>query len=140
MKGKCNMDDNVSLKNNGVNIVVFLYYLKEKYLKYFICIEKVVVLVFFFFEGFCLMFNCLNEQLIQLEWKQKGVVDMYFNVYQLLDGMLCFICLVILLFQLDLLKMVIIDELEFGLYLVVVNKLVVLIKKVFREVQIIIFI
>ena len=31
MKGKCNMDDNVSLKNNGANIAAFLYYLKEKH-------------------------------------------------------------------------------------------------------------
>lgn len=36
--------------------------------------------------------NRLNEQLIQLEWKQKGAVDTYFNAYQLSDGTLRFIC------------------------------------------------
>lgn len=45
MKGKCNMDDNVSLKNNGANIAAFLYYLKEKHPKHFIRIEKAVASV-----------------------------------------------------------------------------------------------
>lgn len=45
MKGKCNMDDNVSLKNNGANIAAFLYYLKEKHPKHFTRIEKAVASV-----------------------------------------------------------------------------------------------
>ena len=101
MKGKCNMDDNVSLKNNGANIAAFLYYLKEKHPKHFTRIEKAVASVSPFFEGFCLMPNRLNEQLIQLEWKQKGTVDTYFNAYQLSDGTLRFICLATLLLQPD---------------------------------------
>lgn len=138
MKGKCNMDDNVSLKNNGANIAAFLYYLKEKHPKHFTRIEKAVASVSPFFEGFCLMPNRLNEQLIQLEWKQKGAVDTYFNAYQLSDGTLRFICLATLLLQPDLPKTVIIDEPELGLHPVAVNKLAALIKKASREAQIII--
>ena len=138
MKGKCNMDDNVSLKNNGANIAAFLYYLKEKHPKHFTRIEKAVASVSPFFEGFCLMPNRLNEQLIQLEWKQKGTVDTYFNAYQLSDGTLRFICLATLLLQPDLPKTVIIDEPELGLHPVAVNKLAALIKKASREAQIII--
>lgn len=48
--------------------------------------------------------NRLNEQLIQLEWKQKGTADTYFNAYQLSDGTLRFICLATLLLQPDLAK------------------------------------
>lgn len=82
--------------------------------------------------------NRLNEQLIQLEWKQKGTVDTYFNAYQLSDGTLRFICLATLLLQPDLPKTVIIDEPELGLHPVAVNKLAALIKKASREAQIII--
>ncbi|WP_333616357.1 AAA family ATPase, partial [Bacteroides pyogenes] len=138
MKGKCNIDDNVSLKDNGANIAAFLYYLKEKHPKHFTRIEKTVASVSPFFEGFNLMPNRLNEHLIELEWKQKGAVDTYFNAYQLSDGTLRFICLATLLLQPNLPKTVIIDEPELGLHPVAINKLAALIKKASGEAQIII--
>ena len=67
-----------------------------------------------FFDGFNLMPNRLNEQLIQLEWKQAGAVDTYFNAYQLSDGTLRFICLATLLLQPNLPQTIIIDEPELG--------------------------
>lgn len=138
MKGKCNVDDNVSLKNDGSNIAAFLYYLKEKYPKHFMRIEKTVASVSPFFEGFSLMPNRLNEQMIQLEWKQRGAVDTYFNAYQLSDGTLRFICLATLLLQPNLPKTIIIDEPELGLHPVAVNKLASLIKKASVEAQVIV--
>lgn len=138
MKGKCNIDDNLTLKNNGSNIAAFLYYLKEKFPKHFTRIEKTVASVSPFFEGFNLTPNRLNEQIIQLEWKQKGCVDSYFNAYQLSDGTLRFICLATLLLQPHLPKTIIIDEPELGLHPVAINKLSALIRKASKEAQIIV--
>lgn len=138
MKGKCNIDDNAVLKNNGSNIAAFLYYLKERYPKHFTRIEKTVASVSPFFDGFSLTPNRLNEGLIQLEWKQKGTIDTYFNAYQLSDGTLRFICLATLLMQPNLPKTIIIDEPELGLHPVAINKLAALIKKASKETQIII--
>lgn len=138
MKSKCNINDNVNLKSNGANIAAFLYYLKEKYPKHFMRIEKTVASVSPFFEGFNLMPNRLNEDIIQLEWKQKGAADTYFNAYQLSDGTLRFICLAALLLQPNLPRTIIIDEPELGLHPVAVNKLAALIKKASKEAQIII--
>ena len=138
MKAQCNINDNVSLRNNGANIAAFLYYLKEKHLKHFIRIEKTIASVSPFFEGFDLKPNRLNEDLIQLEWKQKGAMGTYFNAYQLSDGTLRFICLATLLLQPDLPKTIIIDEPELGLHPVAMNKLAALIKKASVESQIII--
>ena len=76
--------------------------------------------------------NRLNEQLIQLEWKQAGAVDTYFNAYQR------FICLATLLLQPNLPQTIIIDEPELGLHPVAVNKLAALIKKASAKTQIII--
>ena len=138
MKGKCNIEDNISLKSNGANIAAFLYYLKEKFPKHFARIEKTVASVSPFFDGFNLMPNRLNEQLIQLEWKQAGAVDTYFNAYQLSDGTLRFICLATLLLQPNLPQTIIIDEPELGLHPVAVNKLAAMIKKASAKTQIII--
>ena len=138
MKGKCNIDDNLSLRNDGSNIAAFLYYLKEKFPKHYRRIEKTVASVSPFFEEFNLFPNRLNENLIQLEWKQKGAADTYFNAYQLSDGSLRFICLATLLLQPNLPKTIIIDEPELGLHPVAINKLSALIKKASMTSQIII--
>ena len=138
MKGKCNIDDNLSLRNDGSNIAAFLYYLKEKFPKHYRRIEKTVASVSPFFEEFNLVPNRLNENLIQLEWKQKGAADTYFNAYQLSDGSLRFICLATLLLQPNLPKTIIIDEPELGLHPVAINKLSALIKKASATAQIII--
>ena len=138
MKGKCNINDNIALRNDGSNIAAFLYYLKEKYPKHFMRIQKTVASVSPFFEGFNLQPNRLNENLIELEWKQKGAADTYFNAYQLSDGTLRFICLATLLLQPNLPKTIIIDEPELGLHPVAINKLAALIKKVSVEAQMII--
>ena len=131
-------DDNVALKNNGSNIAAFLYFLQEKHPKHFVRIVKTIASVSPFFEGFNLKPNRLNEQLIQLEWKQKEAIGSYFNAYQLSDGTLRFICLATLLLQPKLPKTIIIDEPELGLHPVAINKLSALIKKASLESQIII--
>lgn len=138
MKGKSNVDDNHSLRTDGSNIAAFLYYLQEKFPKHFQRIEKTIASISPFFEGFKLHPNRLNEQFIQLEWKQKGGSDSYFNAYQLSDGTLRFICLATLLLQPHLPKTIIIDEPELGLHPLAINKLAALMKKTSQEAQIIV--
>ena len=138
MKSKCNINDNHFLRNDGANIAAYLYFLQEKHPKHFQRIEKAVASVSPFFEGFHLRPNRLNENIIELEWKQKGGYDTFFNAYQLSDGTLRFICLATLLLQPELPKTIIIDEPELGLHPIAINKLSSLIKKASYEAQIIV--
>ncbi len=138
IKGKSNLDDNYYLKNNGSNIAAFLYYLKEKHYKYFLRIEKTVQSIAPFFDRFVLAPNRLNEKQIQLEWREAGSPDTYFNAYNLSDGTLRFICLTTLLMQPEPPKTIIIDEPELGLHPVAIHKLAGLIRKASTNVQIIV--
>ena len=138
MKSKANIDDNIVLRRDGANIAPFLYFLQERYPKNFKRIEMAVQAVSPFFEGFALTPDRLNPKLIQLEWKQRGVEDAYFNAYQLSDGTLRFICLATLLLQPEPPQTIIIDEPELGLHPMAINKLSALIEKASDQSQIII--
>jgi predicted ATPase len=91
-----------------------------------------------FFEHFVLKPSRLNEEIIQLEWKEKGFQDSYFNAFHLSDGTLRFICLATLLMQPEPPATIIIDEPELGLHPVAINKLAALIRKVSDQAQVII--
>lgn len=138
MKSKSKVDDNRSLRKDGSNIASFLYYLQKKHPKCFTRIESTIRSVSPFFSSFALSPNRLNPDVIALEWKQKGVDDVYFNAYQLSDGTLRFICLATLLLQPEPPQTIIIDEPELGLHPMAINKLAALIKKVSEKSQIII--
>jgi len=138
MKGKCNIEDNYKLNRDGSNIASFLYFLQEKHPKYYKRIEFTIKSIAPFFERFVLQPSRLNEELIQLEWKEKGFPEAYFNAYHLSDGTLRFICLATLLMQPNPPKTIIIDEPELGLHPVAINKLASLIRKVSAKSQVII--
>lgn len=138
MKGNCNINDNRYLKRDGSNIAAFLYFLKLKEHKHFLRIEKTIQSIAPFFERFELSPNRLNESQIQLEWREIGASDSYFNAYHLSDGTLRFICLATLLMQPSPPKTIIIDEPELGLHPVAISKLAGLIRKAANQVQIII--
>lgn len=138
MKGNCNINDNKYLKKDGSNIAAFLFYLKEMQPKHFNRLERTVQSIAPFFEKFELSPNRLNPNQIQLEWKEVGAPDSYFNAYHLSDGTLRFICLATLLTQPKPPKTIIIDEPELGLHPVAINKLAGLIRKASKDVQIII--
>ncbi len=138
MKAKCNVDDNYILNRNGSNLAAFLYFLQEKHSKHFKRIEMTIRSIAPFFDRFVLKPSRLNEQYIQLEWKEKGFPDAYFNAYHLSDGTLRFICLAALLMQPEPPKTIIIDEPELGLHPVAVNKLASLIRKVSNKSQVIV--
>lgn len=129
MKMKSNVNDNFKLKRDGSNLAAFLYFLKEIHPLYFKKIEKTISAVAPFFDSFVLLPDRLNSEMIQLEWKEKGNYDTYFNAFSLSDGTLRFICLVTLLLQPNPPKTIIIDEPELGLHPYAINKIASLMKK-----------
>jgi predicted ATPase len=138
IKGMSDLNDNYRLKRDGSNLASFLYFLKERKPKHFKRIELTVKSIAPFFDRFDLKPNRLNPNMIQLEWKEKGFPDTYFNAFHLSDGTLRFMCLVTLLMQPTPPKTIIIDEPELGLHPVAVNKLAALIRKSSSQTQIII--
>ena len=138
MKAASQLHDNLSLKSDGKNIAAFLYYLQQKHPKHFKRIEMNIQAVSPFFASFNLNPDRLNEEIIRLEWKQKGAEETYFNAYQLSDGTLRFICLATLLLQPEPPQTIIIDEPELGLHPQAINRLATLIKKASQKSQIII--
>ena len=137
MKAMADIHDNLRLRRDGSNLAAFLYYLKEKQPKHFKRIEMTIKSIAPFFDYFVLQPNRLNEQKIQLEWREKGFPDTYFNAYHLSDGTLRFICLATLLMQPSPPATIIIDEPELGLHPVAVNKLASLIRKASENTQVI---
>lgn len=138
IKGFSNVNDNKSLKKDGANIAAFLLHLKQQYPKYFVRIEKTIQLVAPFFDRFVLEPSSQNENLVKLEWKEKGHFDAYFDAYSLSDGTLRFICLATLLMQPLPPKTIIIDEPELGLHPVAINKFASLVRKIAGKSQLII--
>lgn len=137
MKSMGDIHDNYWLRRNGSNLAAFLYYLQDKQPKYFKRIELTIKSIAPFFDKFVLRPNRLNEKMIQLEWKEKGFPEMFFNAYHLSDGTLRFICLATLLMQPSPPRTIIIDEPELGLHPVAINKLSGLIRKASEKSQII---
>ena len=137
MKKRFDLHDNHFLRNDGSNLASFLYYLQEKEPKAFKRIEMTVGSIAPFFDRFVLRPSRLNEDMIRLEWVEKGFSDLPFSAYHLSDGTLRFICLATLLMQPNPPKTIVIDEPELGLHPVAINKIVSLIKKVSDKSQVI---
>lgn len=138
MKGFSNLHDNDYLRRDGSNLASFLYYLRKNHKKEFKRIVLTIREIAPFFEKFKLKPNKLNKEMIQLEWREKGFPETYFNAFHLSDGTLRFICLATLLLQPNPPKTIIIDEPELGLHPVAINKLSSLIRKVSSKSQVII--
>jgi len=109
--------DNAFLRFDASNLAAFLYWMKEKKEEHYRKIVKTIGLVAPFFDDFVLRANPLNENNIQLEWKEKGS-DKLFGPDSLSDGTLRFICLSTLLLQPKetMPSTIFIDEPELGLH------------------------
>ena len=132
------LNDNVTLNEDGDNLPAFLYYLQEKKNKHFKRIEQVIKSIAPYFERFELRPDRINEERINLEWREVNHPDSLFNAKHLSDGTIRFIALATLLMQPDLPKVIIIDEPELGLHPVAINTLAGLMKKASGQSQIII--
>jgi predicted ATPase len=133
------INDNIQFATDARNIAAFLYRLQKKEESDYQRIVTSIRLVAPFFEDFILRPNPLNEEIIRLEWKAYGS-DIPFNVSQLSDGMIRFICLAVLLLQPNHLQpeTIIIDEPELGLHPAAIVVLASIIRKVSKRKQIII--
>ncbi len=132
------LNDNIYLKEDAGNLAAFLYYLQEKQPKYFKRIEHTIKSITPYFERFELRPDRLNEDRINLEWREVNHPDTPFNANHFSDGTIRFIALATLLMQPNLPHVIIIDEPELGLHPVAINKLAGLIKKASARCQIII--
>ncbi|HWO19953.1 MAG TPA: AAA family ATPase [Kofleriaceae bacterium] len=154
VKQKHEINDNVTLRSDAANLAAFLYRLRESgvnpstpvaaatapfYLASYRQIVGAVRSVAPFFDDFILQPDRLNQNVIQLAWRQKGS-DEYFSAHALSDGTLRFICLATLLLQpsSDLPKAILIDEPELGLHPFAIHQLAAMIKSAAMHTQVII--
>lgn len=138
MKKKCNIEDNRKLKSDGSNLAAYLYLLQQKHPRQFKIIEMTIASIAPFFDGFMLEPSRLNEDMIELRWREKGMLDSYFNAGHLSDGTLRFIALATLLLQPEPPRIIIIDEPELGLHPFAISKLAALMRKASAKSQLIV--
>ena len=134
VKKDCNINDNFILRPQGENLAAFLYSIKEttEYQKIVQTIQRVAP----FFQDFILQPDKLNPEMIRLCWKQLGT-DAYFDVNDLSDGTLRFICLATLLLQPQLPTTILLDEPELGLHPYALQLLAAMIRSASAKTQII---
>ncbi len=134
-----NISNNIELNYNAGNMAAFLYRLKESWPDSYIKIVATVKLIAPYFYDFVLNPNENNPEIIVLKWKQTGCDDI-FNVSQLSDGTLRFICLTTLLLQPQQLQpaSIIIDEPELGLHPYAITIFAEIVKQVSINKQVII--
>jgi predicted ATPase len=109
------INDNIYLRPDASNLASFLYMLKRTRKEHYEAIRDTIRLANPFFDDFLLRPYTDNENMIHLEWREKGS-DFPFQAYHLSDGMLRFICLTTLLLQPQLPSTILIDEPELGLH------------------------
>ncbi len=134
-----NIDDNLFLHPDAGNLAAFLYLLNKKHPLEYDFIVKTVRLVAPFFDNFILRPHPHNEDLIELEWKDKRN-NTPWNAHLLSDGTLRFICLATLLLQPAIYQpeIIIIDEPELGLNPYAIDLLGGILRSVSKQSQIII--
>jgi len=115
VKKSRDINDNLNLRSDAGNLAAFLYLLSRTKKEHYEAIRDTIRLVTPFFDDFFLRPNPENENMIRLEWQEKGS-DFPFQAYHLSDGTLRFICLATLLLQPKLPSTILIDEPELGLY------------------------
>ncbi len=138
IKQTADIGDNASLKPDASNLAAFLYLLKQRHLSFYERISSTIRLAVPFFEDFVLRPFALNPNKIQLEWREKGHPDTYFNAYSLSDGTLRFMCLATLLLQPSLPSTILIDEPELGLHPYAITLLADLLKQAATKTQVIV--
>ncbi len=115
MKQSCELHDNRSFKGDASNLAAFLYFLREKHASHYRNIIDAVRMMAPCVDDFILEPLALNQNMIRLEWKEKGS-DHVFGPGALSDGTLRFICLAALLLQPNLPSTILLDEPELGLH------------------------
>ncbi len=131
------INDNIYLRQDAGNLAAFLFLLKNTKNEYYVAIRDTIRLVAPFFDDFLLRPNPENENMIRLEWREKGS-DFPFQAYHLSDGTLRFICLATLLLQPEMPSTILIDEPELGLHPYAIVILASLMKSASKRTQLIV--
>ncbi len=133
------IDDVYYFKNEAENLAPFLFYLKENDTHTYLKIVETTSLIYPKFNDFELKESPSAKGKIVLRWLEKGNENI-FNVKQMSDGTLRFICLATLLLQpKDSDKVpstIILDEPELGLHPFAIHVLAELIQKASLERQV----
>ena len=137
VKQNADIYDNHKLKSDARNLASFLYLLKNHHQVYYKRILQTVQLVAPFLADFALNPMPENAQRIRLRWQHKNAED-DFDISQLSDGTLRFICLTTLLLQPNPPSLIIIDEPELGLHPYAMGLLVEMLRSVATKSQVLI--
>lgn len=137
VKQSASIYDNDSLQDNARNIAPFLFLLQTRHQRYYKRIVDTVRLVAPFFDDFVLRPDHLMPETIRLQWHHKESKDT-FDVSQLSDGTIRFICLTTLLLQPNPPDLVIIDEPELGLHPYAITVLAGMLRSVSTQSQVIV--
>ncbi len=129
--------DSYQLKSDARNLASFLYRLKNHQPVQYKRILQTIQFVAPYFTDFVLHPMPENAQRIRLRWRHKNSED-DFDISQLSDGILRFICLTTLLLQPDPPSLIIIDEPELGLHPAAMGLLVEMLRSVATKSQVII--
>jgi predicted ATPase len=126
--------DNRRLADDAGNLAAFLYLMRDKpeYKEVVATVQRIAP----FFQDFVLFPEPNNPDQIRLRWKHRGT-DESFDVHQLSDGTLRFICLATLLLQPQLPRTILLDEPELGLHPYALQLLAALIRSVAEKTQVI---
>jgi predicted ATPase len=136
VKQACELHDNRVLKGDASNLAAFLHLLKARHPAHYRNIVDAVRMVAPFLEDLVLEPLALNQEMIRLEWKEKGN-DHVFGPGALSDGTLRFICLATLLLQPNLPSTILLDEPELGLHPYAITLLAELLRGASTKTQVI---
>lgn len=109
------INDNEYLRHDAENLAAFLFRIRQTHPANYEKIRDAARLAAPFFDDFKLRPIPGNEEMIQLEWRQKDS-DYPFRVSQLSDGTLRFMCLATALLQPSPPSTMLFDEPELGLH------------------------
>lgn len=117
LKRSADINDNRFLRSDGSNLPAFLYMLGKLHPESYKVIISSIRDAAPFFDDFVLEPLILNEEKIQLEWREQGH-DKYMPASALSDGTIRFIALATLLLQPEVFRpsLILIDEPELGLH------------------------
>jgi predicted ATPase len=130
------LHDNRVLKGDASNLAAFLYLLAHQHEAHYRNIVDAVRMVAPFFDNFVLEPLELKQEMIRLEWREKGA-DTIFGPNALSDGTLRFICLATLLLQPQLPTTILLDEPELGLHPYAITLLAELLRGAATKTQVI---
>ena len=126
---------NEKLFADAANIAPYLLALRESHPSSYADILNAVRLVIPFFDDFILKPN--GNEMLRLDWRQKGLADYPMRPSHLSDGSIRFICLATALLQPTPPSMIIIDEPELGLHPQAIAILAELIQSAAKRTQIV---